>query len=75
MGIPSYDGRKEGNFATFELVPLNGHLSYSSLFKVCFLSYSKFGSTTSTSKVATNSTPMVVTVVWGFVKCKFRAAL
>ncbi len=28
MAIPTFDGPKEGNFATFEFLPLNGHLRF-----------------------------------------------
>jgi hypothetical protein len=68
MAIPSYDDPREGNFATFELLPLNSHLIFSNLFKACLLSCFEFGSTAFASKVTTDVTPMVVTIVWGFVK-------
>jgi hypothetical protein len=45
-----------------------------SFLKARFLSYSEFGSTASTSKATIDETPMVVTVIWGLVKCKLRAA-
>jgi hypothetical protein len=73
--IPSFDSPREGIFATSKLMPLDDRLIFSNLLKVYFLSYSEFGFTTSTSKLATNGTPMVVTIVWGLVKCKLQVAL
>jgi hypothetical protein len=50
MVIPSSDGPRDGSSTTFALLPLDNHLSFSSLFEAYLLSYSKFGSITSTSK-------------------------
>jgi hypothetical protein len=41
MAIPSYDNPMEGSFTTFELLPLNSCLSFSSLLKACLFSYFK----------------------------------
>ncbi len=50
-------------------------LIFSSLLIAYLLSYSKFGSTTSTSKAAIEGTPMVVTIVTNLMKCKLHATL
>ncbi len=73
MVIPSSDSPREGSFATFELPPPNNHLNFLSFHKACLLSYSKFGSTTSTSKTTMDGIPIIVVVMWGFMKCKFWA--
>jgi len=73
--ILSFDGPRENSSTTFELFPLDGHLSFSSLLKAYFISYFEFGSITSTSKVVMDGAPMVITTMWGLVKCKFQAAL
>jgi hypothetical protein len=75
MAIPSYDGPKEGSSATSKLLPLNGHLNFSSLIMACLLSYYEFGSTTFTLKAAMDGIPMVVTIACGFMKCKLWATL
>ncbi len=70
MAIPSFEGPNEGSSTTFELLPLDGRLSFSSFLKACLLSYCEFGFIASTLKATTNGTSMVVTVVWGLMKCK-----
>ncbi len=71
MAMFSFNSPRDGRFATFEFMALNGHLIFSSLLKAYLFSYSKYGSIASTSKATTNGTPMVITVMWGPVKCKF----
>ncbi len=75
MAIPSYDSPMEGSFTTFEFLPLDICLSFSSLLKACPFSYLKFNSTTSTSKATIDGIPMVVIVVCCLVKCKLWATL
>ncbi len=74
MAIPSFDSPREGSSTIFELLPLDGHLSFSKFLKAYLLPYFEFGYITSTSKATMNETSMVVTTVWGLMKCKFEAA-
>jgi hypothetical protein len=72
MVIPTFNGPREGSFATFEFLPLNGYLSFSNLLMAYFFSYFKSSFTTSTSKVIIDVTPMVVIVISDFMKCKLQ---
>lgn len=75
MAISPFDDPRKCSSVISKLLPLNSHLSFSSLLNIVYLlSYSKFGFTT-TSKATTNGIPMVVTIVWGFMKCKLQVAL
>ncbi len=71
MANASFDNFREGSFTNSEFLPLDNHLNFSSLFKACFFSYFEFNSTASTSKVTMDGTSVVVTIVWGLMKCKF----
>jgi hypothetical protein len=65
MAIPSFDGPREGNSATSKLLPLDGHLSFSSLLKACLLSYSESSSTTSNSKQLQMKLPWYyMNIIW-----------
>ncbi len=76
MAISSYDDPRGSSFTTSKLLPLDDHLSFSSLLKTIYLlSYSKSSSTTSTSKAIIDEIPMVVIIVWGLVKCKLQVAI
>jgi hypothetical protein len=75
MAIPTSNGPREDNFATFEFFPLKDRLSFSNFLMAYFFSYFKSSSTTSTSKVTIDVTPMVLIVVEDFMKCKLQAAL
>ncbi len=73
MVISSFDDPRRSSSATSKLLPLDGHLSFSNLFKTIYLlSYSEFSSIASTSKATTNGIPMVVTIVWVLMKCKLQ---
>jgi hypothetical protein len=63
MVFPSFEGPSKGSSTTFKLLPLDGHLSFSSFLKAYFFSYCEFGSTASTSKATIEGTSMVVIVV------------
>lgn len=75
MAISTSNGPREGSFATSKLLPLNSRLNFSNLLMAYFFSYFKSSSTTSTSKVSIDVTPMVVIVVGDFMKCKLWATL
>jgi hypothetical protein len=75
MVMPTSSGPREGSFATFEFLPLNGRLSFSNLIMAYFFSYLKSSSTTSTSKATTYVMPMIAIVVGDFMKCKLRITL
>ncbi len=76
MAISSSDDPRGNSSAISKLLPLDGHLSFSSLLKTIYLlSYSKCGFIASASKATTNGIPMVVIIVWSLVKCKLQVAL
>jgi hypothetical protein len=76
MAISSSENPRGNSSATSKLLPLNDHLSFSSLLKtVYFFSYFECGFIRSTSKATTNGIPMVVIIVQGLMKCKLQAGL
>jgi len=73
--ILAFNGQREGSFVTFKLLLIDNCLSFSNLLMACLLSYLEFSYITSTSKLAMDGIPMVVTIVGDLMMSKLWADL
>jgi hypothetical protein len=75
MAILSFDGPRDGSSTTSALLPLDSHFSFQAFSRPTPFHILNLVLSLPLQKATMDGTPMVVTIIWGFVKCKLQVAL